>query len=87
MLESKVQSKIINHLQKEGWFVLKVIRCNIPGFNDIVCFRNKVSVFIEAKAPGKDSEEIQKFRHKQLRVQGFDVYTVDSYEEYLKLKL
>lgn len=87
MLESKLQKKIIQDLKKRGWFVLKVIRCNLTGFNDIVIFRKGITVFLELKALGKTADPIQEIRHEQLLAQGFDVYTVDSFEKYLDLKL
>lgn len=87
MLESKLQERIIQDLKKRGWFVLKVIRCNLAGFNDIVIFRKGVTVFLELKALGKTADPIQELRHHQLRAQGFEVYTVDSFEKYLNLKL
>lgn len=87
MLESKVQEKIINHLQKNGWFVIKIIRCNHPGFNDCEALKNGRAVFIEVKQKDKIAEPLQVFRHEQLQAQGFEAYTVDSFEEYLELKL
>jgi Holliday junction resolvase len=82
--ESKLQKKIINDLKKKGWIPLKIILCNLPGFNDIIAYRNKVSVFVEAKSPGKKAEPLQVYRHDILKKQGFTVITVDSWEEYEK---
>lgn len=87
MLESKIQSKCIKAMQKDGWFVLKIIRCNLPGFNDTIALKAARTVIIEFKRPGETPDPLQVFRHEQLRAQGFEVYTVDSWEAYLELKL
>jgi hypothetical protein len=39
------------------------------------------------KQKDKIAEPLQVFRHEQLQAQGFEAYTVDSFEEYLELKL
>lgn len=86
-LESKLQAKIIKHLKSCGWLVNKIIRCSNAGWPDIECYRNKIAVFIEGKAKGKKAKPLQEYRHEQLRGQGFEVYTIDNFEDYLKLKL
>lgn len=84
--ESKLQRKIITDLKKKGWIPLKIVLCNLPGFNDIIAFRNKISIFIEAKSPGKSAEPLQVHRHKQLKSQGFEVFTIDTWEEYKRIE-
>lgn len=71
MLESSVQSKIIAHLKKQGWFVLKIIKANINGVPDIIAFRNGETVFIEVKNETGKQSEIQKYVQKQIEAQGF----------------
>lgn len=85
--ESKLQKKIIHYCKKKGWIPLKIVLCNMPGFNDIILFRNKKTVFIEAKAPNKKADPLQEYRHSELRSQGFSVYVIDSWEEFIKLDL
>jgi hypothetical protein len=53
--------------------VNKIISCNNAGWPDLECFRNKEAVFIECKKPKKIAEELQKYRHRILREQGFQV--------------
>lgn len=84
--ESKLQKKIINDLKLSGWIPLKVILCNMPGFNDIIAFRNKIAVFIETKNAGKKAEPLQIYRHDQLKAQGFKVFVIDTWEEYQLVK-
>lgn len=84
--ESKLQKKIIKDLKKGGWIPLKVILCNLPGFNDIIAFKKRRAVFIEAKDEGEEAKKLQLYRHKMLLEQGFSVFVIDSWEQYLELK-
>ncbi len=79
-LESAIQRKIIKKLEKAGWFVLKIITSNKNGINDLIAFKNKKAVFIEVKRPGKEADELQKYRHEQLRKEGFAVIVADNVE-------
>lgn len=85
-LESKLQSKIRQDLEKQGWYVLKVIRCNLSGHPDINAFRNTKAIFIEVKAKGKKAEPLQLFRHDELEKRGFQTFIIDTWEQYLQLK-
>lgn len=79
MLESKVQSKKIKELEKEGWFVLKLVRTNQNGIPDILALRPGPNVkFIEVKAPGKKPTPLQEFKHKVMRALGFSVEIFDG---------
>lgn len=75
MLEQQIQSKIIKNLEKEGWYIVKLITTTKAGIPDLLCLKNGRTVFIEVKKPGEDSEPLQKFRHQELRQQGFQVIT------------
>lgn len=85
-MESPLQKKIIKDLKKRGWIPLKVVLCNMPGFNDIIAFKNKVTVFIEVKDEDKDAEKLQIHRHSELQKQGFLVFVIDTWECYLQIK-
>jgi Holliday junction resolvase-like predicted endonuclease len=78
MLESKVQSKIINQLKKNGWLVLKIIKCNINGMSDLIVFKNGKTVFIEVKNESGKQSEIQKYVQKQIELQGFQYLLIND---------
>jgi Holliday junction resolvase len=78
MLESKIQSKIINQLKKNGWLVLKIIKCNINGMSDLICFKNGKTVFIEVKNESGKQSEIQKYVQKQVELQGFQYLLIND---------
>jgi Holliday junction resolvase len=78
MLESKIQSKIINQLKKNGWLVIKIIKCNINGMSDLICFKNGRTVFIEVKNESGKQSEIQKYVQKQVEMQGFEYLLIND---------
>ena len=88
MLESVIQSKIINEAKKNGYLVLKVVKCNINGYPDITLFKDNLTIFVEVKSEKGVQSEIQKYVQKQLEKQGFKYYLVKSLEEFKqKIKL
>jgi hypothetical protein len=80
-LESKIQSKIITQLQKEGWLCVKLIKTNCNGIPDLVCFRNGETKFIEVKQPNGKLSVIQKYRKDEIEKQGFTVHVWTAYNE------
>lgn len=86
MMEGKLQSKIINDLEISGWEVNKVMKSNKAGWPDIEAFRWKVTIFIETKSEGKKARPLQLYIHRKLIKQGFQVFVIDSWDEYLQVK-
>lgn len=86
MKERDLQAKIIENLELSGWEVNKVIKSNKSGWPDVEAFRNKVTVFIETKTTGKEAKKLQLYRHRRLRAQGFLVFVVDTWEDYILIK-
>lgn len=84
--ERDLQAKIIADLELYGWEVNKVIKSNKSGWPDVEAFKNKVTVFIETKTTGKGAKKLQLYRHRKLRAQGFMVFVIDTWEEYLLIK-
>lgn len=78
MLESKIQAKIITQLKKNGWLVLKIIKCNINGMSDLIIFKNGKTVFIEVKNESGKQSEIQKYVQKQVELQGFEYLLIND---------
>jgi len=85
MLESVIQSKIITYAKKNGFTVLKVVKCNITGYPDITLFRNGKTIFVEVKTETGKQSEIQKYVQKQLESQGFEYYLVRSLENFREI--
>lgn len=85
MLESVIQSKIINEAKKNGYLVLKVVKCNITGYPDLTLFRDNLTLFIEVKNEKGIQSEIQKYVQKQLESKGFKYFIVRSLDEFKKI--
>ncbi len=84
--ESRLQAKIINDLELSGWEVLKMMKGNKSGWPDVFAFKNKIAVFIEVKKKGEVADDLQKYVHRRLEAQGFQVFVIDTWESYLQIK-
>lgn len=80
MLESIRQTKIKKQLEKDGWFVIKLIKTSINGIPDLMALKNGETIFVEVKQPTGTLSEIQKYRIKELREKGFLVYIWTDYK-------
>jgi Holliday junction resolvase len=80
MLESARQTKIKKQLEKEGYFVIKLIKTSVNGIPDLMALKNGETIFIEVKQPKGVLSEIQKYRIKELRENGFLVYIWTDYK-------
>lgn len=74
--ESTVQKQLSNYMEKKGYLVVKIIQCTMNGWPDLQCHKEGHTVFIETKAEGGRLSELQKYRHDQLKSQGFEVHTI-----------
>lgn len=71
MLESKIQRKKIKQLEKEGYYVIKLITTNKPGIPDLIAIpRDSNVLFIEVKAGKNTTSKLQDFRIKELNEHG-----------------
>jgi len=61
-----------------GWTVVKLIQTNHNGMPDLMCLKQGKIFFIEVKAFDGKLSPLQKFRHKQLQAQGFNVFTINQ---------
>ena len=80
-LESVIQKKIITQLEKQGYFVLKLIKCNKNGYPDLIAVKENETIFIEVKRPDGVLSELQKVRIKELRSRGINVKIWTGYEQ------
>ena len=77
--ESKYQSKIINKLKKDGWYVIKIISASPNGLPDILALKDgEKPYFIEVKAKTGRLSEIQKYRLKELKELNFNAEALYS---------
>lgn len=70
-LESKIQARIIKRLEKEGYWVVKIILSSKPGFPDLLVLKDGKAFFVEVKRPGEKPRPLQEYRMNELRELGF----------------
>ncbi len=81
MLESAIQTKIKNQLEKDGWYVVKIITCSKNGWPDLQAMKDNKIRFIEVKQPGKKPTALQTYMHQKLRSLGFTVIVAQGVED------
>lgn len=84
-MESKLQTKIIKHLEREGWEVVKTILLNKSGYEDLFCFKNGKTMFIEVKDKGKKPTDLQLYRIKKHNENGFISFWVDDFLTFINI--
>ena len=78
LTESKLQKKIIDNFTNKEFLVIKLIKTNTNGIPDLLILKNGIAKFVEVKKPGGKISELQKYRIKKLREQGFDAVVMDG---------
>jgi Holliday junction resolvase len=72
MKEQQIQKKRIDQLEKEGYYVLKLIKTNKNGIPDVLAIPpNTPVIFSEIKTPKGKLSKIQEYRLKELGKLGF----------------
>lgn len=84
-LESKLQSKIIKFLKKNGWLVRKILSTNCPGDPDIYSYKLGITMWIETKRLGKTSKPLQVFRQQEIKSAGMICFEADNFEQFINL--
>lgn len=80
MTEQQIQSKRIKQLEKEGYYVIKLIKTNKNGIPDVLAIPKDADViFSEIKTPKGKTSPIQEYRLKELQDYGFktEIYRGD----------
>lgn len=88
MTESKLQTKIINDLKKNGHYVIKTVLTNRNGIADLIgCTFGKGKFFaIEVKkADGKETA-LQELNRNRVIATGGLAAVVYTWEQYLEIK-
>ena len=78
MTEQQIQTKIINTLRKNGWYVNKLINTSLKGVPDLIAHKDGRTVYIEVKRPGQKPRELQIFRMQELENYGIKTFFVNN---------
>ena len=71
MTEQQIQSKRIQELESEGYYVLKLIKTNKNGIPDLIAIKPNAEVlFSEVKKPTGKVSKLQEYRLKELESYG-----------------
>ena len=81
MAESKIQAKIIKHLEKAGCHVIKLVAASHAGNPDIITCFHGIFIGIEVKQPGKDATLLQKAKIAAIRKAGGIAFVARSVED------
>lgn len=82
LLESGLQSDIIDFAEIRGWWAIKVETRSKRGVMDLYLLRRGRHVWIEVKRDEDTAPSEQQLkRHREVRAQGGEVYVVGSMEE------
>ncbi len=81
MIEKDIEQHLVKRVKEIGGRAYKFISPGNSGVPDrMVCLPGGRIIFVELKAPGKESSDLQKLQQKRLRDLGNTVYTFDSKE-------
>ena len=82
--EQQIQKKIITQLEKDGYLVIKLIKCNVNGYPDLLAVKSNDTLFIEVKKPNGKLSELQKVRIADMKKRGINVVVWTAYKENFK---
>ena len=74
MKEQDYQKKISDKLEKDGWYVIKLIKTNKNGIPDLIAIKEDKTIFIECKTLKGKLSKIQEFRLEELKAKGIDCF-------------
>lgn len=73
-MASKHQTKVIRDLEREGWYVINLIKTSKNGIPDLLALKNGVAKFVECKEVKDTLKPLQAYRLKELNQLGFEAY-------------
>ena len=71
MTEQQIQSKRIKELEKDGYYVIKLMKTNKNGIPDLIALKDGDILFSEVKKPNGRLSRLQEYRLKELEGYGF----------------
>lgn len=81
MKEQFIQKKILNYLEDNGYYCLKLAKTNKNGIPDIIAIKYNEVFFVEVKSEKGIVSELQKFRVDELKQKNIDTFVAKSLDE------
>ena len=81
MKEQFIQKKILNYLEDDGYYCLKLAKTNKNGIADIIAIKPNRVFFVEVKSEKGIVSELQKHRIEELKQNGIQTLVVKSLDE------
>jgi len=82
MTEQAIQAKRIKQLESQGYYVIKMIKCNKNGLPDILAIPpNTPVIFSEVKTDKGVVSKLQEYRLKELDGYGFKTEVYRGYDK------
>lgn len=81
MKEQFIQKKILNYLEDDGYYCLKLAKTNKNGIADIIAIKPNRVFFVEVKSEKGIVSELQKHRIEELKQKGIQTLVVKSLDE------
>lgn len=79
-LERDIEGPAKAFAKRRGWFVAKLMKCDINGMPDDIFHRRGLTMYIEFKKPDETPSPQQLKRHRELRAHGIAVHVCDDLE-------
>lgn len=86
-MESKIQKEIITYLEKEGYYVVKVIMANKNGVPDVLFCKDGKFFAVEVKDKGKKKNvtRLQQVNLEKIIASGGSAIVADCLEDVIKM--
>lgn len=78
MSEAKIQAQIIKNLERDGYYVVKLIQTNKNGIPDLMAIKDGRVAFIEVKDGANKPTDLQAYRHKEITKAGCEVWITNQ---------
>ena len=71
-MASKFQTKTIKEFERQGYFVINLIKTNKNGLPDLLCLKSgQPPLFIECKEKKDTVKPLQQYRKREIEKHGF----------------
>lgn len=84
--EQKIQKEIINEIEANGGYVIKVVAATVGGVPDLIACIDGRFLGIEVKKPGNDTSPLQAYNIRKIIKSGgigAKIYSVDELKNLL----